>query len=473
MQIHKSKSKKEYELNSKNQTNLSQEEVEKKILKRFNFLNKEGGFNQFFSSYDFRLEEKNMVEVWKQIIDYLLSDIFSSFAIGMSDLKKYTTIKNISPYGLNNILQQLRIEQKYITDEDLKNEKFYQINFPYLYPQTQGYISSFLNNLSSIINFTGAKIGCKDENDNNDQQIIIRTDITDEDKYKIIPDTSIIIHYEKFVNHCNLVLEVLKQILQENDEEVITTNNFKKNIKDRFIAKKEKVNERLALPYGLQYIDHVIYYLMKTKKIALFDIESNNQNIQCIKLLKNENDTIIEKDSAVAKLLIHIDLLENRIKDAQKKYDQLTEKAKEEMKKGNKNGARIYLSKRKNYQKILENSHNTQSILEDQIFTIKNAENNTNMADMLKKCLDVTKDIGMNSDDLADTMSDLKDVKESINEMNEEIKGFKDEKDEEELNKEMENLMLEDKNEKDKKLNFPNPNDENIDDDKELNDLLK
>ena len=205
----------------------------------------------------------------------------------------------------------------------------------------------------------------------------------------------------------------------------------------------------------------------------MFEIESNNQNIQCIKLLKNENDTIIEKDSAVAKLLIHIDLLENRIKDAQKKYDQLTEKAKEEMKKGNKNGARIYLSKRKNYKKILENSHNTQSILEDQIFTIKNAENNTNMADMLKKCLDVTKDIGMNSDDLADTMSDLKDVKESINEMNEEIKGFKDEKDEEELNKEMENLMLEDKNEKDKKLNFPNPNDENIDDDKELNDLLK
>ena len=95
------------------------------------------------------------------------------------------------------------------------------------------------------------------------------------------------------------------------------------------------------------------------------------------------------------------------------------------------------------------------------------------MAEILKKCLEVEKNIGMNPDDFADTMNDLKDVKESINEMNEEMKGYVDEKDEDELNEEMKKLILEEKNENDKNLNFPNPNKENIDDDKELNDLLK
>ena len=212
---------------------------------------------------------------------------------------------------------------------------------------------------------------------------------------------------------------------------------------------------------------------MKTKKIALFEIESNNKNIQCIKLLKNTNDTIVEKDNAIAKLLVHIDLLENRIKEYQKKIDYFTSQAKEQLIKKNKSEARAYIIKKKKYEKILENSHNTQNILEDQIFNLKNSENNTSVAEILKKCLEVEKNIGINPDDFADTMSDLKDVKESINEMNEEMKGYVDEKDEDELNEEMKKLILEEKNENDKNLNFPNPNKENIDDDKELNDLLK
>ena len=472
MKIQKKKSKQENEINSKI-FNLSQEEVEKKILNRFNFLKEEKGLSQVYSSYDFRIDEKNMVDIWKQILEYLLTDIFSSFAIVMSDLKKYTIVKNAIPYGLNNIIQQLRIEQKYITDEDLKNDQFYQINFPDLYPKTQGYISNFLNNLTSIINFTGGKIGCKEENDNNEQQNVIRTDITDKEKYETIPDNAIIFHYEKFIHNANLVFEILKQILQENDEEIITTDNFKNNIKERFETKKGKINERISLPYGIQYIDYVIYYLMKTKKIALFEIESNHKNIQCIKLLKNKNDTIVEKDNAIAKLLVHIDLLENRIKEYQKKIDYFTSQAKEQLVKKNKSEAKAYIIKKKKYEKILENSHNTQNILEDQIFNLKNSENNTSVAEILKKCLEVEKNIGMNPDDFADTMNDLKDVKESINEMNEEMKGYVDEKDEDELNEEMKKLILEEKNENDKNLNFPNPNKENIDDDKELNDLLK
>ena len=214
MQKQKTKTESEYEFISTPQINLSQKEVEQKLLERYDFLQKEEGLHQFYSSYDFRLEERGMVETWEQILQYLLSDIFSSFGITMSDLKKYTIIKNTLPIGLNNIIQQLRIEQKYVTEEDLKDDKFYQFTFPELYPPEKGYISNFLGGLKSIINFAG-KIGCKEENDSNEQDMPIRTDITYDDKYKNIPENSIIFNYQRFKTHCNQLLSVLSDILRE------------------------------------------------------------------------------------------------------------------------------------------------------------------------------------------------------------------------------------------------------------------
>ena len=279
MQIEKTKSKAEYDFNSRNELNISQEEVEKKLLNRFNFLQQEDGRHEIFSSYDFRENEKNMVEVWAKIIDYLLSDIFNSFSSTMSNLKKYTIVKNSIPMGLNNIIQQLRIEQKYITEEDLKNDKFYQINFPDLYPQTKGYVSSFISGIQSLINFTGGKIGCKDENDNNGQQMPLRTDISEEEKNKIIPENSLIFNFEKFRIYSNQVLTVLGEILHENDQDVISTSNFINIIKEEYTKKTDEIGGRITLTYGTQNIDYVLYYLMKIKKIGLFEIESKPKNI--------------------------------------------------------------------------------------------------------------------------------------------------------------------------------------------------
>ena len=145
----------------------------------------------------------------------------------MSDLKKYTIVKNRIPIGLNNIMQQLRIIQKYVTEEDLKSDKFYQLNFPDLYPQQRGYLSSFLSGLHSIINFTEGKMGCKEDNDNNDQQMVVRTDFTEDDKYKTISENTVLFNYEKFRAYCQQVLQVLKDISIENDEENIPVSNFK------------------------------------------------------------------------------------------------------------------------------------------------------------------------------------------------------------------------------------------------------
>lgn len=473
MQKQKSKSESENELISIPQINLSQKEVEKKLLEQFDFLQKEEGLHQFFSSYDFRLDEKNMLEVWEQILQYLLSDIFSSFGITMSDLKKYTIIKNTLPIGLNNIIQQLRIEQKYITEEDLKSDKFYQFNFPELYPPEKGYISNFLSGLKSIINVAG-KIGCKEDNDSNEQDIPIRTDISYEDKYKNIPENSIVFNYQRFKTHCNQFLSVLTDILSEkDDEEVISIDNLIKTINEKYIQKEGKTGGLITLPYGIQYIDHVLYYLMKIKKIALFDIELNNKKIKYVKLLKSTEDTITEKDQAISKLLAHCELLEKRIKEYQNKIENLRNEAKNLVKKNNKQGARTILLKIKNYEKFLQNSQNTQNVLEDQIFALKNAQNNASVTEILKQCLDAGKEIKMNADEFAEVTEDLKEHKENLNEINTGISEFIDDN-EDELNKEMQQLEIENKKEDEKDdINLPNVNKEKIDENKVFEDLVK
>lgn len=470
MQVQKKKTKSDFEFNTPTESNLNKKEVEQKLLDRFDFLKNENNFQQFFSSYDFRFEEKNMVEMWEQILQYLLTDIFFSFGTTISDLKKYTLLKNTIPLGLNNIIQQLRIEQKYITDEDLKNETFYQINFPELYPQEKGYFSSFLGGLKSIMNIAGGKMGCNEDNDNNEQEMKIRTDITEEEKYKILPDNSIIFNYERFKIHCNQLLSVLIDILREDDEEVIQLDKFKKKIIEEYTKKDGKIGNLISLPYGIQYIDYSLYYLMKIKKIILFEIELNNKNVKCIKLLKNPEDTINQKDEAISKLLVQIEVLEKRTKEYQKKIENTLEEAKIKLKKGDKQGARISMIKKKNYLKFLENTQNTQNVLEQQIFDLKNAESNANVTDVLKQCLEAGKEINVNPDEFADVASDLKDAKESLNEINAGISEFVDEKEENELNEEMEKLELESKNEKD---DLPNAVKENIDENKIFENLAQ
>ena len=439
---------------------LDPKEVEEKILSRFDNLKQEKGLRQIYSSYDFRLEEKPMLESWEKILDFLLTDIFNTFGVKMSDLKKYLLIKNKIPVGLNNIIQQFRIEQKYITDADLKDINFYQINFPELYPKQTGYISSFFGGLKSIINFTGTKIGCNEDNDSNDP-MKIRTDITEEEKNKIIPDSQIIFNYEKFKYNCNNILSILNDILIEEDIEVISTSNFIKLIKERYIDNKDGLNQ-YSLPYGIDYIDHILFYLSKIKKVILFNIEANNKNLEFIKLTKTVSDTVTNKDEAIAKTSSQMELLEKRNSEYEKKIEQITDKAKAQIKKGNKQAARTLMIKKKNYQKFLENSQNTLSILEKQIIDLKNAERNANFTEVLKQSVKVGKQYNANIDEFAEITDDIKERKDVMDEIQSGIKDLNlmNENDED-INKELEELE-QGINENKKEDEFPMANNEDI-----------
>ena len=471
MQVQRAKnnSKNEYEFKPGSSLDFKTEDIEKKILTKFSNLQQEKALHQLFWSYDFREEEKNMVDSWEKIIDFLLSDVFNCCAITMSDLKKYTTIKNKTPIGLNNIIQQLRIELKYVTEDDLKNDNFYEMIFPELYPKQTGYVSNIIGGIKSFLNFTGGKIGCKDENDNGQQEMALRTDISDEDKYKIIPENSIIFNFYKFKIYCSQVLEVLKDILKEKDEEeVIPKYDFLKIINEKYLEIPNKISERITLPYGVKYIDYALYYLMKSKKIMLFEIESNNKNIECIKLLKNKDDTVTDKDTAVAKILTHIELLEKRCDEINKKINQIMANAKSQLKNGNKQGAKMLLVKKKNYEKILNVTQNSLTVLENQIFDLRNTESNVSITNVLKQCLEAEKSIGLNPDDFAEVTSDLKEHKDNLDEMNNGMNEFVDEKEDEELNKEMANLEIECKGDD---ISLPNAIKENIDENKIFEEL--
>lgn len=470
MQVQKAKtnSKTEYEFKPGSSLVFKTDDIENKILNRFTFLQQDAVLHKNTSSYDFREEEKNMVDTWEKIIDFLLSDVFNCCAITMSDLNKYTVIKNQVPLGLNNIIQQLRIELKYVTEEDLKDDKFYEMIFPDLYPKQTGYVSNIIGGIKSFWNFAGGKIGCKEENDNDQQQMALRTDISDEDRYKVIPENSIIFNFNKFKIYCSQVLEVLKDILKEKDEEeIIPKYDFLKIVNERYLEHPNSISERITLPYGVKYIDYALYYLMKSKKIILFDIESNNKNIECIKLLKNKDDTVTDKDTAVAKILTHIELLEKRINEINKKIEQIMASAKAQLKSGNKQGAKMFLTKKKNYEKILNVTQNSLTVLENQIFDLRNTESNVSITNVLKQCLEAEKSIGLNPDEFAEVTSDLKEHKDNLDEINSGMNEFVDEKENEELNKEMANLEIEAKED----LSLPNAIKEDKDENKIFEEL--
>lgn len=470
MQVQKAKtnSKTEYEFKPGSSLVFKTDDIENKILNRFTFLQQDAVLHKNTSSYDFREEEKNMVDTWEKIIDFLLSDVFNCCAITMSDLNKYTVIKNQVPLGLNNIIQQLRIELKYVTEEDLKDDKFYDMIFPDLYPKQTGYVSNIIGGIKSFWNFAGGKIGCKEENDNDQQQMALRTDISDEDRYKVIPENSIIFNFNKFKIYCSQVLEVLKDILKEKDEEeIIPKYDFLKIVNERYLEHPNSISERITLPYGVKYIDYALYYLMKSKKIILFDIESNNKNIECIKLLKNKDDTVTDKDTAVAKILTHIELLDKRINEINKKIEQIMASAKAQLKSGNKQGAKMFLTKKKNYEKILNVTQNSLTVLENQIFDLRNTESNVSITNVLKQCLEAEKSIGLNPDEFAEVTSDLKEHKDNLDEINSGMNEFVDEKENEELNKEMANLEIEAKED----LSLPNAIKEDKDENKIFEEL--
>jgi hypothetical protein len=90
-------------LRQKNYTN-TKEEAERRILERFSILNDPKVLHNYFASYDFHENERDMVLFWKDVIMFIYESIFCNFALHIEDIIEVTKLKNKRPIGLQNIL---------------------------------------------------------------------------------------------------------------------------------------------------------------------------------------------------------------------------------------------------------------------------------------------------------------------------------------------------------------------------------
>ena len=429
---------------------ITKETVEKKLLQKFEFLNDPKQLHNLYLSYDYDEKDENMVKIWDEILKYLFLGIFSTFGMKISEIKSYTIIKNKIPTGLNNIIQELRIRQKLITDFDISNQAYYNKYYPEIYPENskQGWGSYLFSGVKNLVNFGSVKIGCSEEK--NDEEVKRRDDITEEQKYQNFPDNTIIFNYEMLKKNCDGLLSFLSEILQESDNEIISKKEFIKEVNNT--SSNGGIYNGINLHFGSIYIEHCLIFLQKLKKIAIFTVEQNSSKVEFIKLLISPNNSPNEKDILTAQIMIKCESLQYRINDLDKKIALCFNNVKNLIQKGNKNGAKPWLIRKKNYEKYKQNCENIHLTLIQQIIDIKNAEGEKNLTEILKATNQVYKNIGMDNDKFIEVSEDIKDLNMAKEEMYEGINNLVNEGDDADIEDELKQLEAENQNEN---IEFP------------------
>ena len=338
---------------------------ENKILKHFNFLNNENNLEKVYGDYNFEKEKKKLTEIWENITKYIYEEISHSLTLSLKDIKTLSIINGHEPKGLDNILKYLRANLKYITKEDIKSDEFYEKNFPELYPPAQQSYWSYL----PFMNLLNCK-EWKDENNKNNDSEYIRKDISYNDD---IPENSILFNYEILNTHCEALIMILNKILLENDQEIIKKDIALRNIREDYSDNSKEGN--IKLRYGTQNFEDVIYFLQKTKKIIIFEIEFKDQKYEFIKIVKNNDDSVNEKDKNIAKILINIDEKERRCKIIEEYIKICLTMAKINLRDNKKDKAKKLIIKRNSIQKYLEERKKVVKSLENKINDIQNGAN--------------------------------------------------------------------------------------------------
>ena len=222
-------------------------ERENKILKHFNFLNDENNLKKIYDEYNFEKEKKKLTEIWENITKYIYEEISHSLTLSLKEIKTLSIINGHEPKGLDNILKYLRANLKYITKEDIKNNEFYEKNFPEIYPPTPQSYWSYLP-FMNILN-------CKESKDENNDSEYIRKDISYNDD---IPENSILFNYEILNTHCEALIMILNKILLENGQEIIRKDIALRNIREDYSDNSKEGN--IKLRYGMQNFEEVIYF---------------------------------------------------------------------------------------------------------------------------------------------------------------------------------------------------------------------
>lgn len=134
--------------------------------------------------------------------------------------------------------------------------------------------------------------------------------------------------------------------------------------------------------------------------------------------VKEENKENIQIDNIKDKINIH----ENKIRELDIIIDELKQKAKEKIKKGNKESAKRLLSKRKKYLGQIKLVKDAVSILDNQKMLIENSLIKKDIVNTIKignsLIKDISKDLNANEiEEIKDDMDKLKEDEDEINEI--------------------------------------------------------
>lgn len=152
----------------------------------------------------------------------------------------------------------------------------------------------------------------------------------------------------------------------------------------------------------------------------IFGKKNNNKDHNIEKKLNNyEKD--IDKTNSITVINEKINQQEKRIKEIDNIIKDLEIKAKENLKKGNRDYVKRILSKKRKYVKHIRSIENAVAILENHKLLIENAFLKKDVIETIKKGNDIMKDLykDKNINQIEDIKNEVEEIKDEINEIDE------------------------------------------------------
>ena len=177
---------------------------------------------------------------------------------------------------------------------------------------------------------------------------------------------------------------------------------------------------------------------------------------------------INQEERALLDCKICRDKIKKYIKSLEKNSSLKKEKAKEALKNGNKDRAKLYLRQSKMYQEQVKTADGQLEMIETQISQIENAQSQRDALSVLKQGNEVLQNLQkeVNVEKFQKVADDMNELKEQQDELTEFFKNRGIEENDEELDDELDKL-IDNVNKEQGQVNLPSANKESLDNEKE------
>jgi len=201
------------------------------------------------------------------------------------------------------------------------------------------------------------------------------------------------------------------------------------------------------------YLEYSLTFLERLGKVQRFSVQTEGDDLLCVKFLKDSKSSVTIKDTATINLVLSIKKIDRNLTELEKKMNETLVKVKECLLKKDRKQAHNLLKKKEIFKQSYEHYFNVKLSLEQNLLDIKSMESNQNIRDVLKEASKATQKLKLNvgefeniTDQIRDDVDNLKEVQDIFAQNNNEVL------DNEDLEKELNDLLIsEEKSKKEKK----------------------